>query len=159
MTVLIPLIHSLALLDQPVHFCLNRRIAKPETPKMAEPYYRSRTWWKPGFLFEFSSNHRTYPMTFIAWWISRRGDVCGPRFRCSSTCRALVVGLLATECSLLPVWRSGTVCHTLLTVFHWHHSAVNWKLFCLLYHFHDYIFLFSGPWGVYFGHFENFLCV
>jgi len=37
--------------------------------------------------------HRTYPTTFIAWWISRRGDVCGPRLRCSSTCRALIVGL------------------------------------------------------------------
>jgi len=27
------------------------------------------------------------------------------------------------------------------------------------YHFHDYIFLFSGPWGFYLGHFKNFLCM
>jgi len=33
------------------------------------------------------------------------------------------------------------------------------KTFCLLYHFHDYIFLFSGPWGLYLGHFEHFLCI
>jgi len=66
----------------------------------------------------------------------------GRRLRCSSTCRALIVGLLATERSLLPVRRSGgTVCHTtLLTVCHRHNSAGNWKLFCFLYHFHDYIF-------------------
>jgi len=71
------------------------------------------------------------------------GDVCGRRLRCSSTCRELIVGLLATERSLLPVRRSGTVCRTTsLTVHHWPRSA---DLFCLLYHFHDYIFLFSGP--------------
>jgi len=67
-------------------------------------------------------------------------DVPSWRCRCSSTCRALIVGLLATERSLLPVWRSGTVCHTtLLTVCHWRHSAGSWTLFCFLYHFHDYI--------------------
>jgi len=43
---------------------------------------------------------------------------------------------LATERSLLPVRRFGTVCHTtLLTECHWRHSAGNWKLFCCLYHF------------------------
>jgi len=37
----------------------------------------------------------------------------------NSTCRALIVGLLATQRSLLPVRRSGTVClTTLLTVCH-----------------------------------------
>jgi len=104
------------------------------------------------------SPHCTYPTTtFIAWWISRRGDVCGRRLRCSSTCRALVVGLLGTERSLLPVRRSGTACHmTLPTVCHWRHSAGYWKLFCFLYHFHDYIFLFSGPWSLYLGQY-NFL--
>jgi len=87
--------------------------------------------------------HRTYPTTSIAWWISRRGDVCSSRLCCSSTCRALIVVLLVTECSLLSVRRSGTVCHTtLLPVCHWHHSVGNWKHFCFLYHFHDYIFLF-----------------
>jgi len=70
----------------------------------------------------------------------------------------LIVGLLATERLLLPVRRSGTVYHTtLLTVCHWRHSARNWKLSCFLYHFHDYIFLFSGPWSFYLGHFKNFL--
>jgi len=29
--------------------------------------------------------------------------------------------------------------------------------FCFLYHFRDYIFLFSGPWGFYLGHFKKFL--
>jgi len=73
---------------------------------------------------------------------------------------ALTVGLLATEHSLLPVRRSGTVCRTtLLTVCHWRHSAGNWKLFCFLYHFYDYVFLFSGPWGFYFCHFKHFLCM
>jgi len=33
------------------------------------------------------------------------------------------------------------------------------KTFLFLYHFHDYIFLFSGPWGFYLGHFKNFLCM
>jgi len=62
----------------------------------------------------------------------------------------------------LSVWRTGTVCRmTLLTVCHWHHSAGNWKLFCFLYHFRDYIFLLSSPWGFYSGHFKNFvfMCV
>jgi len=65
-----------------------------------------------------------------------------------------------TERSLLPVRRSGTVCHTtLLTVYHWRHSARNWKLLCFLHHFHDYIFLFSGPWGFYLGHFKiSYVC-
>jgi len=68
--------------------------------------------------------------------------------------------LLVTEHSLLPVLRSGTVCNmTSLTVCHWHHSAGNWKLCCFLYHFHDYNFFFSGPWGFYLGHFKNFLCM
>jgi len=106
------------------------------------------------------SPHRTYLTTFIAWWISCRGDVCSSHLRCSSTCLALIVILLATEHSLLPVRCSGTVCHmTLLTVCRWHHSAGNWKLFCFLYHFHDYTFLFSGPWGFYLGHLKNFLCM
>jgi len=46
---------------------------------------------------------------------------------------------------------------TLLTVCHWRHSAGNWKLFCFLYHYHDYICLFSGPWGFYLGRFKNFI--
>jgi len=46
--------------------------------------------------------HHTYRM-IITWWISRRGDVCGRHLCCSSTCHALIVGLLATERSLLPV--------------------------------------------------------
>jgi len=59
--------------------------------------------------------------------------------------------------TVLPIQRSGTVCHTtLLTVCHWHHSAKNWNLFCFLYHFHDYIFLFSGRLGFYF---KNFWCM
>jgi len=33
---------------------------------------------------------------------ANRGDVCGPRLRSSSTCRARIVGLLVTERSLLP---------------------------------------------------------
>jgi len=31
--------------------------------------------------------------------------------------------------------------------------------FCPLYHFHDYIFLFSGSWGFYLSHLENFSCM
>jgi len=106
------------------------------------------------------STHRTYPTTFIDLHIldgSGRGDVCGPRLCCSSTCRALIVGLLATERSLLPVRRSGTVCHTTsLTACHWRHSPRNWKLFCFLHYLH---YLFSGSWGFYLGHFENFLFI
>jgi len=40
---------------------------------------------------------------FSGRWTSVCGGVCGRRLRCSSMCRALVVGLLATERSLLPV--------------------------------------------------------
>jgi len=81
--------------------------------------------------------------------------VCDRRLRCSSTCLALIVGLLATERSLLPVRRSGTVCHTtLLTVCHWLHSAGNWTHFCFLYHFHDYI-LEVFTWAT----LKNFLCM
>jgi len=35
----------------------------------------------------FTSPHRTYPMTFITWSISRRSDVCSPRLRCSLAMR------------------------------------------------------------------------
>jgi len=116
-------------------------------------------WWRY-FGHCMVSPYRTYLMAFIAWWISRRGDVCSPRLRCSSTCCALIIGLLATKRSLLLVRRSGTVCHTtLLTVCHWHNSAGKWKLFCFLYHFHDCFFLISGPWGFYLGHFKNFVCM
>jgi len=31
---------------QPAHFCLSGRSANPETPKMAEPYFRSQIWWQ-----------------------------------------------------------------------------------------------------------------
>jgi len=107
------------------------------------------------------SPHHSYPMIFIVWWISHCGAVCGPRLRCSLMCHALIVVLLATEHLLLPVRCSGTVCITiLLTVCHWRHSTRNWKLFCFLHHFHDYICLFGGhPWGFYLGHFINFLCM
>jgi len=56
------LIHSLQWQGQPAHFCLNGWRANSETPKMVELYFQSQIWWqilnrKPGFQFEFSSNH------------------------------------------------------------------------------------------------------
>jgi len=55
--------------------------------------------------------------------------------------RALIVGLLVTERSLLPVRRSGSVCHTTLL------TSLCRKLKTFLFflcHCHDYVFLFSG---------------
>jgi len=40
---LFPLIHSLGKLP---HFCLNGQSSNPETPKIAKPYFRSRSWWQ-----------------------------------------------------------------------------------------------------------------
>jgi len=33
------------------------------------------------------------------------------------------------------------------------------QTFCFLYHFHDDIFLFSGPWSFYLSHVKNILCM
>jgi len=43
---LFPLIHLLDSQGQPAHFGLNGRSANLETPKMAEPYFRSWMWWQ-----------------------------------------------------------------------------------------------------------------
>jgi len=124
---------------------------------------RARHHW-PGWLVAYGDGVSRYGFNFylqldthtsVPEKENRHLHLC-----CSSMCCALIVGLLVIEHFLLLVRCSGTVCHTtLLTVCHWRHSAGNWKLFCFLYHFHDYIFLFSGSWGFYLGHFDNFLCM
>jgi len=73
---LFPLIHSQI---QPAHFCLNGQSANPETPKMAEPYFRLQIdgrfrIWKPKFLVAFHSNHRSMSLSFgdIRMWQTDR---------------------------------------------------------------------------------------
>jgi len=98
------------------------------------------------------------PLSYLALFWAHPVQASDDAVSVTAWSRPIIVVLLVTERSLLPVRRSGTVCHTtLLTVCHWHHSAGSWELFCFLYHFHDYIFLFSGPWGFYLGQFKNFL--
>jgi len=73
-------VYSLHSLAQPAHFCLNGRSANPETPKLAERYFRSRIWWQilkreAQVPIRVSYNHTSISLSFgdiRVWQTDRR---------------------------------------------------------------------------------------